>query len=256
MSIAKFWNDESGVVTVDYVVLLGGATMMAVGALVALQTGLFGMGTTTAQGVGNHGAYHTAGNGPYTMLVEMDFEDGTAPGWSDPRFGNSDGFGNYLGRFGSETRTTPLTYSTNLSPGATAARIGFDLLIIHSWDGLPGMSNAGPRGDSMRLLEGGSEIGQEFFIGSGQSTRNQFPGYLDDRSGEIEINGVAYQYTMTQTSHVMPQHDGVWRAQRWEVVIDVTNPGGSLELGFIGDLSQAVHDESFAIDNFWVAERR
>lgn len=251
-----FWKDERGAVTVDYVVLLGGATAMAIGALIALQTGMLGMSTTTAEGVTVGSSYRVADGGVFTRIVEMDFDDGTAPGWSHNSFSTAHRLNQFFGQFGTETRFDPVTYTTEINPYATAVRIGFDLLIIDSWDGLPGFSHAGARGDGVRLSDNGTQFSHEFFVNGGYATpRNRMPNYYDDRVGEYSEAGVTYSYTMTQVSHTLPRDENSGRPQRWQVVVEITNPPASLEFGIIGDLSQGVHDESFGIDNFWVDER-
>ncbi len=184
-----------------------------------------------------------------TVVVNTSFDAGVPADWSHTAVTTTSrpGTGSYLGRFGGETWTNPVTYGVNLGAPMATARIEFDLLIIDSWDGY-NPQYADPEGDVLSILIDGTPITVDsFWHETGRFTDND--RYA--RVSHLPHAGSVYTVNMTRTqSGTNFSGASNWHDQIWRVTIDVEAPPESFTLGFSARLSQAINDESFGIDNF------
>lgn len=152
--------------------------------------------------------------------------------------------GSFLGPFGRETRTNPVTYSVNLGAESRRAVIEFDLLILDSWDGF-NRDWSRPEGEQLLLQVNGTTIAAEpFHFGSwGRYAANR-------RSVASRSEGL---FTTTMTRIRTNEHlagSGGWTDEVWRVTIDVTAPVQNFTLGFAATLDEDIGNESFGLMNF------
>lgn len=254
MALRSFLATEDGAVSVDWTVMT--ATLVGLGLVSA---------TAVRIGTGNMGesirsSLSGASVAPLTRLGDMlvqahNFGNGQAYGWSHQKFGNSSVWGDFLGPFGAETLADPVTHEVKLTAAATAALIEFDLLVIDSWDGKPGMRAAGPQGDAMILAIDGQPISMEHFMFHGHPDTSSFPDYLANRTTTATIGGTTYALNMSNVTYASNDGGSGWNDQVWRVQLEATNPPSTFKLGLSTTSSQGLDDEAFGINNYIVHER-
>lgn len=250
-AISSFVSDESGAVTVDWVVITAAITGLGVAVAVTVATGTVQLGGSisgaVAQAPVTLGSTFRSGLSRLGELVSMDFSDGDTSGWSSDRLGFTDALGAFLGPFGGADGV--VSYDVSLPAGANEATISFDLLVLDSWDANIGGLSSG-RGDGMSVTIDGTEIAFELFMHAGHSQAGDYTG---PRSGQVTIGDTTYATTMNMVSEGS-FHGNTWTDQVWQVEISASNPPpGGFQLGLQGTLDQGIHDESFGIGSFGVS---
>lgn len=181
-------------------------------------------------------------------IVDTEFSSGETENWSADTITNSSG-NNFLGPFGQETRTNPVTYNVNLGGESKTARIEFDLLIIDSWDGYD-PTWARPEGEHLMILVNGSSIDAQAF-------QDGLPGNMalarHSVASRAEGHFTTHMELIQSGSNVAGAH---WHDQIWRVTIDIENPAQNFTLGFSANLDEPVNNESFGFTNFRVTAER
>ncbi len=248
----SFLSNEDGAISVDWTVMTAAVVGLGLASAAAVRTGTSNMAESVRDSLSNASVASLAWG--ERVLQSFDFSNRSAEGWSRQTFGHSVVWGDFLGPFGGETLTNPVTHEIKLSPGASSAVVEFDLLVIDSWDGLRGMRSAGGSGDAMLFQVNGQTISMEHFAYTGHPDSAMFPNALADRTATATINGTTYTMNMTNRTHATNDGGAGWNDQVWRVQLEATNPPQTFNLGFSTNASQAVADESFGINNYVVRE--
>lgn len=237
----QFLTSESGAVTVDWVVLSAAVVGLGLTSVAAVRTGTGSLAEAISASL--TGASVMALDG----LNRMGFGDGNFMGWSTNRTGFSDALGEFLGPFAGSDGA--VTHDVTLPEGATEATIIFDLLLLDSWDGTGRVSDfaSGGRGDGIAFSINGTEIGFSAMTNGNAAVP----------SGTFAVDGATYSYELTRQSSgayfSSSDGGGAWSDAVWGVTVTAENPpSGGFQFGINGTSNQAVHDESFGIDNYVV----
>ncbi len=175
-------------------------------------------------------------------VVDTDFTDGNTSNWSQDTLSHTSSF-SFLGPFGRETVQNPVTYQVNLGRDSRRAAIEFDLFIIDSWDAYTRPWSP-PSGDMLIITVNGTAISATPFMSGPWGT------FERDRRHVVSREEGVFTTTMT----LVDSHSNLWGAgwsdQIWRVRIEVENPASQFTLGFIGDLSGDINNESFGFMSF------
>lgn len=254
--LSQFINQESGAVTVDWTVLAAAIVGLGVTSVAAVRLG------TNTLGDNVNATLSGAQVNPLRWLTSRDlvsqtFRDGNTSGWSRAQTTVFGEWGSMLGPFGGDTRTSPLTFGVNLSPGSTNAMVEFDLILSDSWDGVGGPNNpyAPPEGDRVLFQINGQTISAEAFVHR-QNHAGYAPGLFAERQSSVQIDGTTYNLTLRPTN--LPTGsiagDGQHEDQRWRVSLEAVNAPQNFTLGYASTSRQAVGNEAFGLGNFSVRE--
>ncbi len=217
----RFLSDESGAVTVDWVVLTGAVVGLGLAATAVVSGGVESLSNETAEELAS-----TSISTRFASLVSLfngDFSNGSG-GFSGGTVINAPGFGEIL-QVG-QNETVELTL--DVPPGSSSATIDFDLIAADDFDG-----------DSATILVNGQTVSV----------------YTDD-NGNISIadggvSGVSVSVNQQYTNS--NQGGGALGDSRATYSITVDNPGSSLTLGVASSQSAGVSNEYFALDNVSVS---
>lgn len=180
------------------------------------------------------------------VVVTQNFESGGADGWSRQTVSSASGYGKFLGPFGRETYTAPLTFNVDLGQTPAArARIEFDLLVLDSWDGY-NTSSAPLEGDHLAILIDGVPVTLEHF----NVDRPTFLG--TQRRTPVTRNGRRHVTEAELTRSGTNFYGSSWQDQIWRVSVEIEGPPRNFVLGFSARLDEAINNEAFGIDNFQV----
>lgn len=184
-------------------------------------------------------------------VIDTGFTSGVPAGWSTDtvtQTANST-IGNFLGPFGGETWTAPVTYAVNLGGQSKSARFEFDLFIIDSWDGYDDRWGR-PEGELFALTVNGQSIATEAFQagpwGNMSATRRTVASRAEGQ----------FTTTMTLLDSNQNHWGNGWTDQIWRVVVDVENPATTFTMGFSANLDEAIDNESFGLLNFKLTAER
>jgi hypothetical protein len=254
--IQSFWQDETGAVSVDWVVLTAATVGLGLSAAAAVRTGTSSLGGQIEAGLSNAGVVALRWLSA-TEIVSQNFGDGNFDGWNAIKTISFGPWGTALGPFGSEVRNNPLTFDVNLSAGASNALIEFELIVGDSWDGLGGPNNsvAPPEGDRVVFQVNGRTISAEAFVHA-QNHAGYAPALFQERSTSIEIDGTTYNLNLRPID--LPTRSvggaGQYEDQRWHVSLEAVGAQQNFTLGYSTTSRQAADNESFSISNFSVRE--
>ncbi len=187
-------------------------------------------------------------NGNVVTIVETDFTDGNTQNWSSNQITTNSNI-TFFGPFGRETRTNPVTYQVNLGETSRYVEIEFDLFIIDSWDAYTRPWSP-LSGDVFLITVNGTAISATPFLA------NPWGMFARDRSHVVSRAEGVFTTTMTLVESHRDIWGSGWNDQVWRVRIEVDNPVTNFTLGFIGDLSGDIHNESFGFRNFRVTAER
>lgn len=249
-AIRGFFAGDAGAVTVDWVMITAATTGLAAVVVVSVGSGTGQLGARIGSAISlvpvSLSSGFQAGAARMRELVSMHFSDGDTTGWSSDRLTSNDELGTFLGPFAGSDAA--LTYGVTLPHGTTEARIGFDLLILDSWDGDSGPNTRG-RGDGLAVMINGTEVAFEHFMHSGRSRHGEF---LGPRSAEMTIDGTRYITTMELQREGRFQGTQ-WTDQVWRVEVTAANPPpGGFTFGLNSTTDQSVSDESYGVTAFSV----
>ena len=249
--LGRFIREEKGAVASEWVILTAATVGIGVAVAASVGSGSLSLGSTISAALSGAGqATSNALGGTLKTLMALAFdEDEDFDGWSEKRKGNSDYLGNFLGPFaGSDAE---LTRMIDLPPGATEAKIEFDLLILDSWDANSPQWSSG-RGDGLALTIDGKEVAFELFA---HSVRSSSDNWGHDRESTVTIGGTEYRTTMVLADQGR-MYGNTWPDQVWTVQVEATNPPpGGFRFGLNSTTDQGIRDESFGVNNFSVQAR-
>lgn len=251
----RFFAEESGAVTVDWVVVTGAAVGLSLSSVAAVRMGTNNMGEAISSSLSG------ASVAPLRWLSSVEvtrqlFADGNFDGWSMAKQTAVGAWGVMQGPFAKETLNNPLTYDVKLSETASNALIEFDLLVLDSWDGAAGPGNpwTPPSGDVLRFQINGQTISAEPFV---QSTNHvgYRPGMMEERNSSVEIDGATYNLRLVPQDILKSNQYGHGTPdQKWRVQLEAVNAPQDFQLGYSASISAGVGNESFGITNFSVRE--
>jgi len=254
--LGKFLSDDSGAVTVDWVVVTAAVVGIGLSSAAAVRSGTSSMGEAINTSLTN------ASVSPLRWLssiqtVSQSFADGNFEGWNANSTSSYGIWGMALGPFGGETRNNPLTFDVALGAGSSNALIEFDLIVGDSWDGLGGPNNsvAPPEGDRVLFQINGQTISAAAFVHA-QNHAGYAPGLFEERKTSVQIDGATYNLSLRPVD--LPTRsmggDAQYEDQRWRVALEAVDAPQNFTLGYASTSRQAVGNESFSIANFSVRE--
>jgi hypothetical protein len=176
-------------------------------------------------------------------LIDTNFSDGDLTGWTNARVTHS-GSNSYLGPFGGETRSAPVTFNSQY-PGTLASKqIEFQLMIIGSWDG-HWMGWAAPEGEFLMIQINGESIALDPF----QVNPNRM--FLNNRNTFTHRAEGLFHTHMYIIENIPNAPEHGWQPlQVWQVRINVQSPDSAMTIGLSANLNEGIDNESFAIRNF------
>jgi len=249
--LSRFIRDENGAAASEWVILTAAAAGIGIAVTASVGSGLLSLGgSVTATLAGASNAASDAVRGTLRTLLSLSFdEEEDFDGWSAVRKGHTDYLGNFLGPFaGSDSE---LSRMIEIPPGATEARVQFDLLVLDSWDADSPQHSRG-RGDGMSITIDGKEVAFELFS---HNTTSSSDKWGQNRESIVTIGGTEYKTTMILADQGK-MHGTQWPDQVWSVQVEATNPpSGGFKLGMKSTTNQGIKDESFGVNNFSVQAR-
>lgn len=226
----SFVNEESGAVTVDWVVLTAALVGLGLATMGVVSTGVQSASASTASEVAD-----TRIHGFFALREAIDFADGTGPFSGGGAEVLSDGRGAMIPSQGDGSLSTEAVF--DVPPGAPEVRIGFDVLAMDSVDGRHG-EGATVYLDGAAVARMTSDHGspQEWTVTQAGRDRGVSFDFAEVSSG-ADVTGVR------EASHGGARgHDSVTR-----VSMTVSDHGGRLALGFGGRLDQGPADEALGV---------
>lgn len=181
------------------------------------------------------------------VVSVTDFSGGVNDGWSTNQTtdatNNGSGasrVGAYLGPFGNETRTNPVTFSNSFSQTMELAAYEFGLVLFGSWDGY-NSDWSPPEGEAMVLTVNDEVVSFEVFAqtpwGVYERTRDHF---VQTEAGRVRV-----RWVLVDDNY---DYDGNgWPDQLWRLIVRVVDPAQSIKIGFSANTSEPVDNESFGI---------
>ena len=238
----RFWKNESGAVTVDWVVLSAAAIGLGGAAVSSVQEGL------TVSGLSIADQLESASSGIYydNVLSSSDFSNGL-DGWAGTTTRNVNGFGWVLGPISSSNGAEIVQKTFEIPEGTEHARLEFDLLALDSLDNTPNTPRAGV-GEGPVLYVDGIEVARatidseaEWRVGGGQLTEWTFH----------DLSDVGIKATLLEAGDLGAYSGAAGHTDsRTRVQITVDNPSAEITMGLGVVSNQSFRDESVAIDNF------
>ncbi|MEX3014821.1 hypothetical protein [Gymnodinialimonas hymeniacidonis] len=216
---AEFATDESGAVTVDWVLLTGGLVGLGLATMAVLSSGIENLTGDIANSLANV----QVGASPFSNLSSIfsdTFSSGSA-GWSGGQMVNLAGFGNVLQLGPGVLATT----SAAIPSGATNATITFDLIGVDDLSGAP--ATVFVNGQAVAIYADNH--------GNITTSAPAVPG--------ISVT-VDQQYTNDPMGSGSHGHDS-----RATYTITVEDPGETITFGVGSNSTEPTSDEFYAIDD-------
>lgn len=234
-AIEDFKSDDTGAVSVDWIVLTG--AMVGIGVATSAVVG-FGVASATDnvdEFLTDQTVESSFGVNFDPVAFFEDFENGLADGWSVTNVDQSEpGFGGILGPFGGTGGGQMVFKSYDLDPDTPFAVLEFDIHAIDTWDM-----------EKMMV-----------FVDDLVATERSFSTHSGDQARQTVTNtsdpNITVSYARTRESGEYGYWDrGIANSydETMSVRIVVTDPGDQVKLGFGSTLNQSVSDESWAVDN-------
>ena len=227
---ARFVRDETGALTVEYVLLAAAVTALGIGSSDVINRGLAALaGNVDSELSGD----------PVTGIDGMAYDDGFddgAAGWSGAAVSNVRGFGNVLGPIAGSGGAEAVSKEFDVAPGAKSATIKFDLIAGDSLDGEDGI-----------VYLNGREVGRL------RAHHSEVPVFRPSSWLEEEGISISAQVIDSRVNLGGSVERPDWRDSRTAISISIANPTEKVRFGFGSNANSGVDDEFFAIDNFKAA---
>lgn len=228
-NVRLFLRDESGAITVDYVVLA--AACCAVG---LWSTDLIEVGMRALAGTVDSELRGESPDSLTTTTYDNGFDNGSQ-GWTGATTANISGIGNVLGPIESTGGLPGVNRDFAIDEDTERATFSFDLIGVDDLDG-----------DTGTVFVDGTAVGS---VTVNNRTGTQTFTAADD----LEERGIVIRFTEVDTRVDLGGRAGSPDSlSSIEVTVrnDPTNPRGNVNIGFGSDASAGAGNEFFAIDNF------
>ncbi|MEM9755098.1 MAG: hypothetical protein AAF914_03845 [Pseudomonadota bacterium] len=225
MSWNAFIADQSGAVTVDWVVLSSALMGLGIAVTAVIAPGVQAVSSETSDSL--------SGVSIVTRFAQAtgldDFENGLG-NWIGGLLDYNDTYGNTM-RMGGTGGLEGAQATYELDPDADYATMTFDFHAIDSWDG-----------EDFIIFADGEAVATASFV------------FWDDGAhGSWVSDNPDVSFSMSQTtSRAHVGHDPGYTDQSYQMEVTVANPGPEITFGFGSTLNQEYDDESFAVDNIQV----
>lgn len=217
-SVARFWRQDSGAVSVDWVVLSAALVGLGIAVLGVTSTGVSDLANDTADELASTDLRYRFGF--TSALFDSDFANGAA-GWFGGTPINTPGFGDILQIAGNEVAEMQVMVPS----GAAQATVSFDLIGADDLNG-----------DEATVYVNGQPV-----------------SVYSDNHGNVQISGNAPPGVSVSTQqHYENRAVGAGNHgsdSRVSYTITVDNPGSSLTFGVGSNADDGTADEFYAIDN-------
>jgi hypothetical protein len=227
-----FLNNDSGAVTVDWVVLTAGLAGLGLATLAVVGSGVEDLSTDVDASLSKRIIYTAFGTST------EDFSDG-AVGWIGAKASFVNGFGDILGPIGGSGGLESVSKTFDLPEGANEVLINFDLLALDSLDGGPDCSRGWGCNEGPVLFIDGQRVATGVSSGGGVTwTYEDTPG--------VRVESVA----VSQGNNIGA---GGWSDGVHQIKVTRDKPGPTIKVGFGLNANQPIHDEAIGIDNFTIS---
>lgn len=176
------------------------------------------------------------------VVSVTDFSAGVNDGWSSTQTtaaAGSNAAGNsYLGPFGNETRTSPVTFTNTFSQTMSQADYHFDLVILGSWDGFDRNWNL-PEGETLGITVNGEVVALEpFAVNPWGVTERARESLVHTAHGRVRV-------TLEPVETAVDIDGDYWMDQIWSLSIRIVDPAQTISIGFVANTSEGLDNESF-----------
>ena len=222
----SFLNDESGAVTVDWVVLTGAVVGLGLATTAVVSAGVENMSGDVAGEL----ASVSLRDRFVSFTQSMGFDNGPG-GWLNGSTSYDEAYGNVLRGGGSSGQATQNTFA--LDGDSAFAVVSFDMHAIDSWDG-----------ESF-----------DIYIDNALVASASFSQHSDSATGTWVTDNPDISFAVEASSgRGHAGYSSEWSDQSFRMQVTVANPGNDVTVGFGSSLDQEIHDESWAVDNISVVE--
>lgn len=225
--LARFFRDQRGAATVDYVVLAAGVFAVAMAANEVISGGMSGLAGTVDSELRRE---------PVEALTGITYTDGFdngASGWIGAFAATIPGLGNVLGPIAGTGVGGPprITRDFDIDPKATQATFAFDLYAMDSLDNESGIVYI----DGLEVGRMTSDKGNAVFTAAD--------------AAELKKRGIIVRAT-TVDNNVDLGGNPSFKDSLSSISITIDKPKNRVTFGFGSTADQGTGDESFAIDSF------
>lgn len=228
-NVRLFLRDESGAITVDYVVLA--AACCAVG---LWSTDLIEVGMRALAGTVDSELRGESPDSLTTTTYDNGFDNGSQ-GWTGATTSDIAGIGNVLGPIESTGGLPGVNRDFAIDENTERSTFSFDLLSIDDFDG-----------DSGTVFVDGTAVGSV-------TVDNRNGTQTFTAADDLDERGIIVRFTAVDTGVNLGGRAGALDSSAtFEITVrnDPTNPRDNVNIGFGSDASAGAGNEFFAIDNF------
>lgn len=232
-NLIKFYQDQSGAVTVDWVVLTASTVGLGIASLALVSGGVADLSRDTSRNLGR----------PFiqsAFLSPDDFSNGPG-GWVGAGTNFVQGFGDILGPIRGDAAGSEQFWQVfDIPGGAMEVQFSFDMLSMDSIDG--GLIDQG----------WGAEEGPVLYLNGQEIARARSQaGNLTWTYADVPGVQIHSEVTQSGTNIGGPAHQNAsWYDGINNVRIQFDDPQEQVKLGFGMKANQGINDESIGIDNF------
>jgi len=221
-----FFREETGAVTVDWVVLTAAVVGLGLATTAVVSAGVGDLSNGIADNVANVSVQER-----FSRLARaMGFENGSGT-WLGGTVSYDDAYGHTLRGGGGSGQQAQNTFS--LSGDSDYAVLSFDMHAIDSWDGET----------------------FDIYVDNALVASASFQFSQDGATGTWASDNPDYTFAMEATTpRAQSGYSTEWTDQSYRMQVTVANPGNEVTLGFGSSLDQGIEDESWAVDNVSVTE--
>ncbi|MEM1272394.1 MAG: hypothetical protein AAGF88_01185 [Pseudomonadota bacterium] len=224
MALITFVKEESGAVTVDWVVLTGALVGLGLATTAVVSAGIGDLSNDVSDELSGQSI-----STRFTRFAQtMGFDNGLG-NWLGGTVTTSDAYGNVL-QMGGTGGLQGTQASFDLDPNAAYAVATFDMHAIDSWDG-----------ESFQV-----------FVNNEVVATASFRNFGNDEPSSWVSDNPDITFSMQATTGRSNVSYGSYDDQSFQMQVTVANAGSDMTLGFGSTLDQGMSDESWAVDNISV----
>lgn len=222
--VARFLCNESGAVTVDWVVLTGAIVGLGLATTVVVSAGVENVSEDTAEEMAGVEITNRFAGIDNLELAGLDFSDGDG-GWTGGQVFDMGALGDLLAFGPGESGE----FSVDVPYNAQTATLTFDLIGGDSTDNEPAIITI----NGQQVLVGRGNLGGPMSISTSS------------------VDGISVQTSYVSSGSQLGGNDN-WNDSVTTVTITVDDPGGQLTMGVSSGTDQSINDEYYGIDNMTI----
>lgn len=224
----SFLSEETGAVTVDWVVLTGALVGVGLATAAVVASGVNSAANATADEMARSSNIAEQWD---RFGRNIGFENGL-DGWLGGVLGTDPAYGNVLRGGGGSGQIAQHTF--DIGANQDEAVITFDMHALDSWDG-----------ESFDIYVDNRHVASASFHQDTDGTTGTWVSDNDDYSISVASSSPRENTGFSET----------WSDQSFQMQVTVNDPGHEITVGFGSTLNQGIEDESWAVDNISVNGR-